>query len=257
MTLPVSNREEPQYAIGQGFSDGWTPQAVAFDCDGTLVDSEHCLTQAHIALFGRRGLQFGPGHELLVYGRSLPEKCALFAEVLGEQGNEAAISTELLALALDAISAGATARPGARDLLALVASAVPVAVVSNSPRTLLRASLSRAGLADLLPITVAADTVTRAKPAPDPYLAACSLLGVPPADTLAVEDSPIGLDSARAAGLVTLAVPSNPGLTLRANRTVTTLHDPDLLAWVRTWPAMAMSSPGVSAHEHDPVICPA
>jgi HAD superfamily hydrolase (TIGR01509 family) len=152
-----------------------------------------------------------------VLGRSLPDKCALLAEVLGEQGNEAAISTELLALALDAISAGATARPGARDLLALVASAVPVAVVSNSPRALLRASLSRAGLADLLPITVAADTVTRAKPASDPYLAACSLLGVPPADTLAVEDSPIGLDSARTAGLVTLAVPSNPGLTLRAS----------------------------------------
>jgi beta-phosphoglucomutase-like phosphatase (HAD superfamily) len=90
------------------------------------------------------------------------------------------ISTELLALALDAISAGATARPGARDLLALVASAVPVAVVSNSPRPLLRASLSRAGLTDLLPITVAADTVIRAKPATTIPSPGARLMNAPP-----------------------------------------------------------------------------
>jgi HAD superfamily hydrolase (TIGR01509 family) len=196
----------------------WTPAAVVFDSDGLLVDTEPCWTVAETELFARRGLGFGPEQKALVIGKSLH-----------------AIAGELLTLVEEVIGRSATAMAGAAELVATVARSVPVAVASNSPRGLLDAALGRAGLTGALPVSVAADEVPAAKPAPDVYLAACAMLGRSPEQCLAFEDSMTGLRSAQAAGLRTVGVPTLHHDDFPADLVVSSLRDERLLAWISNW----------------------
>jgi HAD superfamily hydrolase (TIGR01509 family) len=102
--------------------------------------------------------------------------------------------------------------PGARRLLAEVAAAgVPRALVSSSRRPVVDAVLDAVGR-ELLPVTVSGDDVERTKPHPDPYLLAAGMLGVDPHACIALEDSATGATSARAAGCLTIVVPSVAGV---------------------------------------------
>jgi HAD superfamily hydrolase (TIGR01509 family) len=102
---------------------------------------------------------------------------------------------------------GIPQRPGARELLAEVAAAgLPHALVTSSERRFMDEVLASTGLRfDAL---VCADDVTLTKPDPEPYLLAAKLVGVPPGDCFALEDSPNGVASAQAAGCRVIAVPS-------------------------------------------------
>jgi HAD superfamily hydrolase (TIGR01509 family) len=218
--------------------DGWIPHAVAFDCDGTLVDTESCWTDAQTELFAARGLIFTAAHELAFYGTALHPRCARIAEIFGEPGNAQGIRDELLYLVTERISAHARPRPGACQAVALISAAVRVAVVSNAPQSLLDIALKRAGLDGMFTVVIGAEAAARPKPAPDPYLLGCARLGTRPDATLAIEDSATGLRSARDAGLVTLGVPSLPGQPLAADAVVSTLEHPGLTGWIRTWPLL-------------------
>ncbi|ATY09837.1 HAD family phosphatase [Amycolatopsis sp. AA4] len=211
----------------------WTPQAVVFDCDGLLMDTEPCWSVAETELFARRGLPFGPEQKALVIGKSVAAAAETMAGVFGEPGNGPAIADELLAMVTEVVSAKAEAMPGAHELVELAAAAVPVAVASNSPRALLEAALKRGGFE--FRISVAADEVASPKPAPEIYLTSCARLGVAPASALAFEDSMTGLRSARAAGVPVVGVPTLPGTEFPADLVVPSLRDADLLAWLRRW----------------------
>jgi HAD superfamily hydrolase (TIGR01509 family) len=215
--------------------DGWIPHAVAFDCDGTLVDTESCWTHAQAELFATRGLTFTPAHELAFHGMALPPRCARIAEVFREPGNASAIRGELLYLVTECISAQALPRPGAVQAAALITAAVPAAVVSNAPQSLVDIALKRAGLDGMFAVIISAEAPARPKPDPDPYLLGCARLGTSPGATLAIEDSATGLRSARDAGLVTLGVPSLPGQDLCADAVISTLEHPSLISWIRSW----------------------
>jgi len=215
--------------------DGWIPRAVAFDCDGTLVDTESCWTHAQAELFASRGLIFTPARELAFHGMALPPRCARIAEIFREPDNASAIRDELLYLVTERISAHALPRPGALQAAALITAAVPAAVVSNAPRSLLDIALKRAGLDGMFSVIIAAEDAPRPKPAPDPYLLGCARLGTSPDATLAIEDSATGLRSARDAGLATLGVPSLPGQPLCADAVISTLEHPSLTRWIGTW----------------------
>lgn len=213
---------------------GWRPAAVVFDCDGLLMDTEPCWTVAETELFARRGLSFGLDEKALVIGKSLAESCALVADLFGEPGGAEAIADELLALVTEVVAARAEAMPGAKDLVEQVALAgLPVAVASNSPRSLLDVALARGGFT--FDVSVTADEVARPKPAPDIYRHACALLGVAPQDTLAFEDSMTGLRSARAAGIRVVGVPTLRHEEFPADHVVVSLRDADLLTWVTGW----------------------
>ncbi len=104
--------------------------------------------------------------------------------------------------------------PGSVELLAELRGTRPIAVASNSYRRLVDLSLQVSGFAGAFDVVITGDEIDRPKPAPDIYLEACRRLAVAPSDTVAVEDSPAGVASAKAAGLFVIGIPYLRDLTL-------------------------------------------
>jgi HAD superfamily hydrolase (TIGR01509 family) len=199
-----------------------TPACVIFDCDGLLVDSESAWTRAEATLYERHGIAFTLEHKQELLGTSGPIAIATLERHLGlEQGDGAALLLELNELALEEVQRDAPALPGAVELVAaLREAAVPVGVASNSPHVLVDASLRSARLHDAFAAVVSAQDVAHGKPAPDVYLEACRRLGADPERSIALEDSPTGVEAARAAGMHVIGVPSLQGVELPGADTV-------------------------------------
>ncbi|MFI1205004.1 HAD family phosphatase [Streptomyces sp. BHT-5-2] len=206
-------------------------EAVVFDCDGLLVDTEGCWTVAESAIFAAHGHPFGPEQKALVIGRTVGAAGQAMAQYLGRPHAGGELAAELLERVRKELSRGAAALPGAAELVRACRAAVPVAVASNSPRELLDAALWSAGLADCFAHSFAADEVRSPKPAPELYLTACEALGATPERSVAFEDSATGIASARAAGLYVAVVPSLPGADLDHDWLGTSLAEPELLEW--------------------------
>ena len=212
------------------------PAAVVFDCDGLLLDTEAAWTAAESALFARYGKSFGLDDKRALVGSSLATGGLILARLLDQPGRAAELAEELLVLATSEYHRGAAPLPGAFDLVRALRGRIPIGVASNTPRALIEPALDSAGLAGAFDAIVGADEVANPKPAPDAYLAACALLGAPPTETIALEDSPTGVASARAAGLYVIGVPSLPGLALDADEVVDSLVSVDLPPWISSSP---------------------
>jgi HAD superfamily hydrolase (TIGR01509 family) len=131
------------------------------------------------------------------------------------------------------VVAGVPPREGALELVdALRAAGVPLAVASNSRREFVEHVLAGAGLLNgRFDAVVTADDVAEPKPAPDLYLAACAALGAAPGRSAALEDSPVGVASALAAGLYVVAVPYFPDTRIDgASLMARSLSDPKVRA---------------------------
>ena len=205
--------------------------AVVFDCDGLLVDTETAWTRAETAIFAEHGHGFGPEQKKILIGGTLEAAGQAMAGCFGRPGDGPRLAQRLHDLVAIELAAGADPLPGARDLVLSLRGRVPIAVASNSPRAFVASALTSAGLDDLFPLVYAAEDVEHAKPAPDLYLAACAGLGADPAHTVAFEDSRTGVASARAAGLYVVGVPSLPGADLATDAVFPTLTDPALAGW--------------------------
>ncbi|MEV4742581.1 HAD family phosphatase [Streptomyces sp. NPDC049555] len=212
------------------------PDAVVFDCDGLLVDTESRWTVAETAVFAAHGHPFGPAQKALVVGRTLESAAEAMAAYFGCPDAGADIAADLLARVRRELARGAEALPGAVELVRACRAAVPVAVASNSPRELLDAALWSAGLTDFFPHSFAADEVLSPKPAPELYLTACEALGANPRRSVAFEDSATGIAAARAAGLYVAVVPSLEGTALDHDWLGTSLADPALQTWAGALP---------------------
>jgi HAD superfamily hydrolase (TIGR01509 family) len=208
----------------------WRPRAIVFDCDGLLVDTEGCWTIAETELFVARGLTFAATDKEALIGVSVPAACALLADLFADGSSAEQVERELLIRVAKIIALEGRPMEGAVGLLALALARLPTAVASNSPRSLLDQALAVGGFSTLPSVTVAADEVENPKPAPDLYLSACARLGVAPGDALAVEDSATGIRAAAAAGMRTVGVPTLTGVDIGAERTLTSLADPQLRA---------------------------
>jgi HAD superfamily hydrolase (TIGR01509 family) len=203
--------------------------AVVFDNDGLLLDTEAAWTRAEEALFERHGSSFTMEHKRALIGTSPTTSAVLLEEMLGLPGRGKALRDELHELVMEEALRGAPPRPGALELLAAVRDAgVPVGLASNSARAFVERVLSVAGLLDgQFDTVVTAEDVERPKPAPDLYLAACAALGAAPAEAAALEDSPIGVASAVAAGMYVVAVPYFPDAPIEgASLSADSLADP-------------------------------
>jgi HAD superfamily hydrolase (TIGR01509 family) len=192
------------------------PDAVVFDNDGLLLDTESVWTRAEQDLFRRRGKDFTPADKRELVGTSAAIAGGVLEGRLGEPGRAGELIEELDALVVAELEHGVEAMLGARDLLhALRERGTPIGLVSNSPIAFVRRSLELAGFEDHFDVVLSAHEVAAPKPAPDPYLEACRRLGVEPAPAVvALEDSPTGVAAARAAGLTVIGVPSVEGVAL-------------------------------------------
>ncbi|MFJ9633670.1 HAD-IA family hydrolase [Streptomyces sp. NPDC101175] len=201
-------------------------QAVLFDMDGTLVDTERLWWEAVEQVAGR---SLTEADQPEVLGRPVEHTADWLAAATGASPTDlaSALHREFAAR----VRTGIVPRPGALDLLdALARDGVPTALVTASPRAVADTVLDALG-ASRFAVSVTADDTGATKPAPDPYLAACRALGVDPAACVAVEDTQTGVSSAEAAGCAVLAVPSlapidtAPGRTVRASLTGITPAD--------------------------------
>jgi HAD superfamily hydrolase (TIGR01509 family) len=181
------------------------PRGIVFDLDGVLVDSEGIWAEAEAATVGELGGEYTPEISAALYGRGHRDGARILAERFG--GEADAIADALLGHALAGFRRGLEPLPGARDVVARLRGRVPIAVASNSVRAIVETALASAGLHGFDAIVTGED-VTAAKPAPDAYLEACARLGVGPPAAVGVEDSPVGIASAKAAGLYVIGVPS-------------------------------------------------
>lgn len=207
--------------------------AVVFDCDGLLAETEAGWTRAETAIFLEHGYAFGPEQKQLLIGGTLASGGEAMAAYFGLPGTGSALAARLADLVWHELAAGAAALPGARDMAeTLLRRDIPIAVASNSPRHFVDAALGSAGLLDMFDVIVSSDDVDNAKPAPDLYITACTLLAAEPGRSVAFEDSRTGVASALAAKMFVIGVPSTPGAVLDAHVTYDSLANTELKNWM-------------------------
>jgi HAD superfamily hydrolase (TIGR01509 family) len=192
------------------------PDAVVFDNDGLLLDTESVWTRAEQDLFERRDLEFTPTHKRELVGTSAEIAGGILERRLGEPGRASELIDELNELVVVELEHGVEAMLGAREVLhELSTRGTPLGLVSNSPLRFVQRSLEIVGLTDHFDVVISAHDVAAPKPAPDPYLEACRRLGVEAGpNVVALEDSPTGVAAARAAGLTVIGIPSLEGIEL-------------------------------------------
>jgi HAD superfamily hydrolase (TIGR01509 family) len=185
-------------------------EAVVFDFDGIIIDSETPEYESHRRIFERCGValttdewcdQIGvwtEGHD----ERWFRELCARSANAPGHDEYHAEKRR-----IFDEVVPDAPMRGIHELLLELAGAGIPAAIASSSPASWVVRATERLGLRPLFGAIVTGHDVTRRKPAPDVYLEAARRLGVDPAGSIAIEDSGPGIAAAKAAGMLTIAIP--------------------------------------------------
>jgi HAD superfamily hydrolase (TIGR01509 family) len=184
------------------------PEAVVFDLDGVLLDSEPAWNEAKAELVGERGGAWRDEAPTVMMGMSSPEWAAYLRDELGVAMPIEEISREVVRRMEEGYRRALPLLPGAERAVRTLAARWPIALASSSNREIIDLALELSGFGDAFRVTVSSEEVERGKPAPDVYLAAARKLGVDPARCVAVEDSSNGLRAAAAAGMGVIAVPN-------------------------------------------------
>jgi HAD superfamily hydrolase (TIGR01509 family) len=203
-------------------------QAVLFDMDGLLVDSEPLWLEVETAIMARLGSPWGPADQAQLIGGSLPKSTTYMQRKAARPVARDTIAQWLTqGMAALIREHGVPLMPGAAGLLAgIEAAGIPFALVTSAEPEIMAATLDSIGVQ--FAATVCAADVTRKKPDPEPYLRAAALLGAAPGRCVALEDSPPGLAAAHAAGCAVIAVPSVPPPPGLARLTVPSLRVIDM-----------------------------
>ncbi|MEV4183925.1 HAD family hydrolase [Streptosporangium canum] len=203
--------------------------AVLFDMDGLLVDSEKIWFQVESEVMERLGGDWGPADQERLVGGSMPSTVAYMLTASGASAHPDDVAAWMLEGMTHRLAGGVEMMPGAAELLAAVRRAgLPTALVTSSVRPIAEACLKGIGR-DNFDHVVTGDDVMRTKPHPEPYLTAARLLDVAAARCVALEDSPNGVTAATAAGCRVVAVPSVlPIPTAPGRLVVNSLHEVDV-----------------------------
>lgn len=182
--------------------------AVIFDMDGLLLDSERLYREGMRAACADRGLRMPDEMFLQMVGCSWPVSRGLLSDHFGGQFCTDTFRRDALAH-YDRLDAdGTPLRPGVAGILDHLREAgIPRAVATSTGTERARTKLERAGILHFFGTVVGSDDVRRQKPDPEPYLLAAERLGVRPAYCVALEDSHNGVRAAAAAGMATIMVP--------------------------------------------------
>ncbi|MBV9916949.1 MAG: HAD family phosphatase [Solirubrobacterales bacterium] len=184
------------------------PEAVLFDLDGVLMDSEQLWNQAKEDLVRASGGRWSDEAPTAMIGMSSPEWAAYLRDELGVPLDAEEINRRVVARMEELYAEQLPLLPGAVQAVRAVHGRWPLGLASSSNREIIDLVLDRAGLADAFVATVSSEEVARGKPAPDVYLEAARRVGVRPDRSVGVEDSANGLRAAAAAGLAVIAVPN-------------------------------------------------
>jgi len=186
----------------------YVPEAVLFDQDGVLVDSEGAWDAARRAIVAENGGRWKDEATRAMMGMSAPEWSRYLRDELGVALEPKEISDRVVARLLAGYERSLPLLPGAVEAVRRVAEWRPVGLASSANREVIDAVLAGSGLDGVFGATVSGEEVAQGKPAPDIYLEAARRLGVDAARSAAVEDSTNGLRSAAAAGMLVVALPN-------------------------------------------------
>jgi HAD superfamily hydrolase (TIGR01509 family) len=184
-------------------------QAVIFDLDGLLLDSESAWDGGRKALVAEHGLEWPDGATEAMLGMSSPEWSGYVHEQLGVPLDPPEISDRVVKHVLDSYEERLPLLPGAEEAVARIAERWPLALASSSNKQVIDRVMETSGWGDVFRAWVSSEEVGRGKPAPDVFLEAARRIAVEPANAAAVEDSHNGILAARAAGLRVIAIPNH------------------------------------------------
>ena len=202
------------------------PRGVVFDLDGTLIDSEALVREAHFAACGELGYAMSDAQFLGLVGM---HREANDAQLLTYYGADFPLQRFIDATRAYVGERVAPLKPGALDVLAaLDAARMPYALATSSRRPWVERHFGAHALTQRFHTVITRQDVVNGKPDPEPYLKASAALGFAPMDVLALEDSHAGVRSAHAAGCMTVMIPDllTPDDEMRAKaRIVASLAD--------------------------------
>ncbi|WP_084264480.1 HAD family hydrolase [Actinomadura macra] len=182
-------------------------QAIVFDLDGVLIDSEPVWEEVRRAYVAGHGGRWLPDTQERLMGMNTAEWADYIATELvdGVTGDE--VAYEVIDQMSQHYAGGPPVLPGAEDAVRRLADYRPLGLASSSPRALIDLVLGKLGVDGLFRATVSTEEVDSGKPAPDGYLTVAARLEVPATACVAIEDSGNGLRSAHAARMRVIAVP--------------------------------------------------
>ena len=185
-----------------------TVEAVIFDLDGVLVDSEHVWDEVREELARERGGRWHDRAQADMMGMSSVEWSHYMHDVIGLAEPPEEIDAEVVRRMQARYAQRLPLVDGAVEAVRRLADAYRLGLASSSNRPIIDAVLEAAGIGGLFEATVSSEEVERGKPAPDVYLEAARRLGVPPERCAAIEDSANGIRAAHAAGMRVIAIPN-------------------------------------------------
>ena len=182
-------------------------EAVVFDLDGVLIDSEPVWEEVRRSVVASHGGHWDAGAQDRLMGMSTGEWSRYLSSDLGVGLSPPEVAGTVIAAMAARYRDHLPLMPGAVDAVTRLAGRWPLGLASSAPRSLIETVLDAASLRPFFKAVLSTEEVARGKPAPDVYLSVAALLRTPPAECAAVEDSSNGLRSATAAGCAVIAVP--------------------------------------------------
>ena len=183
-------------------------EAVVFDLDGLLLDTEQVWDEVREALTRERGGRWHDGAQGDMMGMSSTEWSSYMHETLGLPEPPDELNRLVVERMQERYRERLPLIEGAVDAVRRIGARWPLGLASSSNRELIDLALELMGVADLFRVTVSSEEVARGKPAPDVYLEAARRLGVASERVVAIEDSGAGINAAKAAGVRLIAVPN-------------------------------------------------
>lgn len=182
--------------------------AVIFDMDGVIVESEALWDEAREQLVKQTGGRWGAGAQRAMMGMASNEWSAYVRDELQVPLTAGEINDRVVARLIELYREEFPLIDGAVNAVRSAAERWPLAIASSSNRELIDLVIELAGVADSFAVTVSSEEVGRGKPAPDVFLAAAEQLGVAPSNCVVIEDSGNGIRAAVAAEMRVIAVPN-------------------------------------------------
>lgn len=188
-------------------------EAVIFDLDGLLIDSEPLWQQAEIEVFDALGYRLTPAMCRTTRGRKIDEVIEHWRRSFDVPSDlVASLREQIVDRVRDLIVSQGHAKAGAPSLVrGLAERGLPCAIASGSDYSIIESALTRLDLLREIEVRHSAQDERRGKPDPAVFLGAAKKLGMAPTLCVAFEDSPSGIASAKAAGMFCVAVPDRAG----------------------------------------------